>query len=45
VELTNWQLVALVNLFLSNIGVPDTYMELKHEELRETWVMDQLESA
>jgi hypothetical protein len=45
VELTNRQLVALVNLFCSDIGAADTYMELKREGLRKAWVMDQLESA
>jgi hypothetical protein len=45
VELTNWQLITLVNLFRSNIGAADTYMELKHEGLRKAWVMDQLEST
>jgi hypothetical protein len=45
VELTNRQLIALVNPFHSDIGVADTYMELKHEGLRKAWVMDQLESA
>jgi hypothetical protein len=45
VELTNRQLIALVNLFRSDVGVADTYMELKHEGLRKAWAMDQLESA
>jgi hypothetical protein len=45
VELTNQQLIALVNLFCSDVGAADTYMELKHEGLRKAWVMDQLESA
>jgi hypothetical protein len=45
VELTNRQLVALVNLFRSDVGAADTYMELKREGLRKAWVMDQLESA
>jgi hypothetical protein len=45
VELTNQQLIALVNLFCSDVGVADTYMELKCEGLRKAWVMDQLESA
>jgi hypothetical protein len=45
VELTNRQLIALVNLFRSDIGAAATYMELKHEGLRKAWVMDQLESA
>jgi hypothetical protein len=45
VELTNQQLVALVNLFHSDIGAADTYMELKRKGLRKAWVMDQLESA
>jgi hypothetical protein len=45
VELTNQQLVALVNLFCSDIVVADTYMELKCKGLRKAWVMDQLESA
>jgi hypothetical protein len=34
VELTNRQLVALVNLFRSDVGAADTYMELKREGLR-----------
>jgi hypothetical protein len=45
VELTNQQLITLVNLFHSDIGAADTYMELKREGLRKAWVMDQLESA
>jgi hypothetical protein len=34
VEVTNWQPVALVNLFCSGIGAADTYMELKCKGLR-----------
>jgi hypothetical protein len=45
VELTNRQLVALVNLFHSNVGAADAYMELKCKRLKKAWVMDQLESA
>jgi hypothetical protein len=45
VELTNRQLITLVNLFHSDVGAADTYMELKREGLRKAWVMDQLESA
>jgi hypothetical protein len=44
-KVTDQQLVALVNLFHSDIGVADTYMELKCEGLRKAWVMDQLGSA
>jgi hypothetical protein len=45
VELTNRQLVALVNLVHSDVEAADTYMELKCEGLRKAWVIDQLESG
>lgn len=41
-DLSDLDLVNLVNLFRSDVGAADTYMELKREGLRKAWVMDQL---